>query len=103
MSSDTQASKPRKRHPKRLRCAICGSPEHVEFHHLGGKYHVAWMTVPLCRKHHVKLTEQIRVAGIDMGYTPDPHERRIRARQAAIVFLWMLDDAELDSINGRRG
>jgi hypothetical protein len=64
----------------------------VERHHLGGQQHVLWITVPLCREHHVRLTAMIHAAGIDMRYTPNRDERIRRARQATLMFLWMLDE-----------
>jgi hypothetical protein len=76
-----------------LRCAKCGSIHNVELHHIGGRNHVAWITIPLCQKHHVELTIAIRRAGIDMRYTSDKAERLRRARLTIYVCLWFLDDA----------
>jgi hypothetical protein len=78
----------------KLRCAICDSTDHVEKHHVGGRNHVAWFTVPLCRDHHVRLTRYIERAGIDMRYTPDRLTRIRRARQAISMLLWFLDMQE---------
>ena len=75
-----------------LRCAKCGSPQSVELHHLGGRNHIVWITIPLCRDHHIRLTVAIRQAGIDMRYTRDEAERLRRARQAIYLCLWFLDD-----------
>lgn len=44
MSSRTSAA--------RLRCVICGTDQGVERNHVGGRNHVAWLTMPFCRKHH---------------------------------------------------
>ncbi len=88
------AIRPRHRQRKQLHCALCGSTDHVERHHVGGRHHIAWFTVPLCRNHHVRLTVMLRQAGIDMSYTPVLFVRIIRARQAVWVFLWMLDEME---------
>jgi hypothetical protein len=76
-----------------LRCAKCGSPQNVELHHIAGRNHVVWITIPLCREHHVRLTVAIQQAGIDMRYTSDTAERLRRARRAIYVCLWLLDDA----------
>ncbi len=78
----------------RLRCALCGSSDHVERHHLGGRFHVAWFVVPLCRTHHVRLTAFLRLSGVDMRYTADARERRVRVWQALLVFVWMLVEWE---------
>jgi len=88
--------RPRKK-GNRLRCALCGSSDAVQRHHVGGRYHVAWFTMPLCRRHHERVTEAIRLAGIDMRFTPDVWERLWRARQATLIFLWMLGEFERGS------
>jgi hypothetical protein len=80
-----------------LRCVLCGSSNQVERHHIGGQNHIAWFTVPLCRKHHLELTTALSRAGVDMRYTPDVRERLRRARQATLVFLWMLGEFERES------
>jgi hypothetical protein len=77
-------------HPRR--CSLCGSTKDVEEHHLGGRNHAAYFTVPLCRFHHEAVTIAIRQAGVDMRSTNDQTERARRARRAAYVFLWFLDE-----------
>jgi len=78
----------------KLRCTICGSTDQVEKHHVGGRNHVVWFMIPLCRDHHVKLTRYIEGAGIDMRYSPDRLIRLRRARQAIYMLLWFLDMQE---------
>lgn len=85
---------------KRLRCALCGSSKNVEFHHVGGRHHVAWFTVPLCQHHHMRVTAGLHQAGVDMRYTREKRERIRRARQATLVFLWILE--ELDRQGSRQ-
>ena len=70
---------------------LCGSNKNVELHHVGGRNHVVWFLVPLCRDHHVELTLMIQQAGVDMRYTPDAAERMRRARLATYIFLWFVD------------
>jgi hypothetical protein len=77
-----------------LLCTICESTHHVERHHVGGRNHVVWFTIPLCREHHVKLTRYIEAAGIDMRYTPDRLTRLRRARKAVYMLLWFLEEEE---------
>jgi len=77
---------------KGLRCAKCTSARNVELHHIGGRKHVAWLMIPLCQQHHLKLTIAIRRAGIDMRYTSDKAERLRRARKTIYVCLWFLDE-----------
>jgi hypothetical protein len=67
---------------------------------VGGRNHVAWFTVPLCRMHHVQLTRGLRQAGINMSYTPDRAERLRRAREALLVFSWMLEKFERENTDG---
>jgi hypothetical protein len=76
-----------------LRCAKCDSSQNIELHHLGGRNHVAWITIPLCRDHHIRLTVAIRQAGINMRHTSDREERHKRARLTALLFIWFLDEA----------
>lgn len=77
-----------------LRCAFCGGANQVELHHVGGRFHIAWFTIPLCRPHHVRVTAMLRSSGVDMRYTHDMLERIARARKAALAFLWMLEELE---------
>lgn len=75
---------------KVLYCTFCESSHKVEMHHVGGRHHVPWFTIPLCRKHHVQVTKALQNAGVQMSHTPDVSERRKRAIQAISVFLWIL-------------
>jgi hypothetical protein len=85
---------------KRLHCALCGSTAQVERHHVGGQFHIAWITVPLCRIHHGRMTEMLRLSGVEMGYTSDPQERLQRVRRAILVFNWMI--LELEQQNSKK-
>lgn len=78
--------------PQKAHCVFCGSTVDIEFHHIGGRNHVFWITAPLCRAHHVQLTDKIRLAGIDMRFTSDVRERFAQARMATFVFLWTLEE-----------
>ena len=73
-------------------CVLCGSTKNVERHHIGGRNHIAWATMPLCREHHVRLTAMIHHAGVDMCYTPDPVLRIASALKALSVVQWMLSE-----------
>ncbi len=79
-------------------CALCGSTEGVQLHHLGGQNHAPFFVIPLCTPHHKRVTIAIQQMGRQMGnidlmkYTPDPLERARRARLAALVFLWFIDE-----------
>jgi len=78
----------------RVRCVICSSDDDMERHHVGGKNHIAWFTMPLCKVHHGQITRLVAAAGINLEYTDDPMERLIRAQQACQVFLWTLTEAQ---------
>jgi|GEM_PF-4564858 len=82
---------------KTLRCVICGSNQKVERHHIGGQFHVAWFTIPLCNKHHLRVTEMVRVAGINLSYTLNKRERFIQILKSLIVFLWLLTEMDWES------
>lgn len=78
--------------PGKPRCVLCASIDYVERHHLGGRNHVVWITAPLCRRHHTRLTRALKQAGVNMSYTPDKRVRIARARMATLVFFWMLEE-----------
>jgi hypothetical protein len=77
----------------RLRCVICDTDKGVERNHAGGRNHVAWFTMPFCRKHHDQFHALVAAAGIDLEYHPDPHERLLRALKAIQVCEFMLLEA----------
>ena len=73
-------------------CAICGSTKNLQEHHLGGQHHASYFTIPLCESHHLQVTRAIDAAGADtMLAASDREEKLRRARLAALVFLWFLD------------
>ncbi len=76
------------------RCVICGSRKEIERNHVGGRNHVAWFTMPSCRKHHAQFHALLRNAGVDLEYTSDPQERLLRAHKSCIVFQWMLTEEQ---------
>ena len=84
----------------RPRCVICDSSKKIERNHVGGRNHVAWFTMPLCRKHHAQFHALLRNAGVDLEYTSDPRERLSRAVKACIVFHWMLTEAQQEISRG---
>lgn len=75
------------------RCVICGSNQDVEQNHVGGRNHVAWFTMPFCRKHHNQFHAMLGNAGVKLEYTSDPHERLCRALDATWVANWILTEA----------
>jgi hypothetical protein len=82
-------------------CVICGQRplRYRRRHHVGGKNHVAWFTMPLCEAHHDQLHALLRTAGIDLENTSDPFVRISRAMGACLVALWMLMQAQQELRN----
>ena len=74
-------------------CTFCGSTDHVEDHHVGGRSHARSLTLPLCRQHHVEITRALNDSGVDMRHTTNRIVRIARAMQALAVFLWRLAEA----------
>jgi hypothetical protein len=79
-------------------CVQCGSSGDIEHHHAGGRNHVPWFTVPFCRKHHVRLTAAIRLAGVNMSFTSNNRVRLLRALMAIVVLFWTLLEELLQEI-----
>jgi hypothetical protein len=77
----------------RARCVVCGSSKGIEHNHVGGRNHVAWFTMPLCREHHEHFHAFVRSAGIDLEYTSDPRERLCRASKSFLAAQWVLTEA----------
>jgi hypothetical protein len=79
------------------RCAFCGSTDRVEAHHLGGREHARYYTIPLCGEHHNRVTRAIEQMGRQSGvglmqHTDDAAERVRRARLAALIFQWFVEE-----------
>ena len=75
-------------------CAICGSTQDLQEHHLGGRNHAPYFTLPLCGSHHRRVTRAIEAAGAHtMFETTDREEKLRRARLAGLVFLWFIDES----------
>jgi hypothetical protein len=70
-------------------CAICGSTKDIQEHHLGGRQHAAYFTIPLCVPHHQEVSIAIQRADAEMmRYTSDRTERLIRIVMACSVLQW---------------
>ena len=82
------------------RCVICDTDKGIERNHVGGQNHVAWFTMPFCRKHHAEFHAFLRAAGIELEYTSDPQERILRGFQATIACQWILMK-KLQEVNSR--
>ena len=70
-------------------CAFCGSTKDVEDHHLGGRKHARFFTIPLCEPHHQEVSTAIQRAYSEMmRYTDDRTERLRRIVMACSVLMW---------------
>ena len=70
-------------------CAFCGSTKNVEEHHLGGRKHARYFTIPLCEPHHREVSIAIQRAYSEMmRYTSDRTERLRRIVMACTVLMW---------------
>ena len=84
------------------RCMKCGSTKRIEGHHVLGRQHDAeclagkrGRVVPLCHSCHKGrwgIHKALAQAKVKLEYTPDPIERKLRARRAFLVFLYWLDE-----------
>jgi hypothetical protein len=70
-------------------CAFCGSTKKIQEHHLGGRNHAAFFTIPLCEPHHKEVSIAIQRAYAEMmRYTSDRTERLRRIVMACSVLMW---------------
>lgn len=82
------------------RCAICGSTDRVEVHHVGGRHHIAWFSIPLCGGHHDRV--HVLLGQENFRYTADPVERCIRVLKAVLVFAWIVVEGLLCHLTSQR-
>jgi hypothetical protein len=73
-------------------CVRCGSTREITRHHVGGRNFIGWFTMPLCARCQEIFHAMQRAAGIDLGSTPSPMMRLIRALKMTVLFMWMLLD-----------
>ena len=78
--------------PKVTRCAICGRTGPIEMNHVGGKFHLAWFTMPFCLQCHSRFHTMVRQASINLEFTPNIVERVRRAQAALWIAQWMLNE-----------
>jgi hypothetical protein len=84
--------------PNPSRCVLCGSTDRVQQNHIGGRNHLIWVTAPFCLKHHNEFHLRLRLADIDLRYTPDMQKRHSQIRQAIYVVLQMVEECEKESV-----
>jgi hypothetical protein len=83
----------RSRRAEQNRCLLCGRRKRIELHHCAGKNHDPPFVVPLCPACHALVTENLRLADVEMRYEADANERVRRSLKASAVFLELLASA----------
>ncbi len=78
---------------KRAACVICGSHRNLQWHHIGGRKHLAYVEMPLCYVHHKQCHMLVKSSGVNLEYTSDSVERLIRASIAISIFFCMVQEA----------
>ena len=89
--------KPRGR-AKHAACVICASRKNLQWHHIGGRKHLAYVEMPLCGLHHTQVHRLIDSSGVNLEYTSDRVERLIRTSIAISIFLCIVQQALRDAI-----
>ena len=80
-------------------CVICGADKNIENNHAGGQSHIAWFTLPFCRRHHQMFHRLLESVGIDLRYTPNKLKRLVIAALALTIALWMVLQALLEAVS----
>jgi hypothetical protein len=78
-------------------CVLCGTDEHIELNHAGGRNHLNWFKLPFCERHHRQFHRQLEAVGINLRYTPNRLKRLVLAALALSIASWMVDQALWES------
>jgi hypothetical protein len=71
-------------------CVLC-----IEKHHTAGRRHDPELTDSLCERHHRAVHEELRRAGVSLGFEPDKKKRVAMALRAVAVY----DRARADAMD----
>ncbi len=75
-------------------CTFC-ERRATQWHHVAGQHHCSWLGFWLCTPHHQRITKAYWNANPDMMKPASALEqRKQRAREGCLVFLWLLDHPE---------
>src|SRR5262245_54084847 len=75
-------------------CIFCDRRAN-ELHHVAGRNNCVWFRVPLCTPHHRLITKAYSNANPTMMNGASDVASRIKhAREACLVFLWLLEHPE---------
>jgi hypothetical protein len=80
-------------------CVICGTDKNIELNHAGGKYHLAWLRLPFCERHHQQFHRLLESVGLDLRYTPNKLKRLVLAALALTIALWMVLQALWETVS----
>ena len=69
---------------------FCGSSQHLEDNHHGGRKHVPWLWLPNCRVDHTHFHVMCRRAGVDFEKQKNLIMGKMQALKAQVVGLWMV-------------
>lgn len=72
---------------------FCGSSQHLEDNHLGGRKHVPWLWRPDCKPDHAQFHVMCGRAGIDFRKQSNKLIGQIQALKAQLVGMWMVVEA----------
>jgi hypothetical protein len=79
-------------------CAICGRYKNLERNHVGGRKHIAWITVLFCKRHHDQFHRLLESVGINLRYTNNKLKRLVTTALALIIALWMVLQALSEAV-----
>lgn len=79
-------------------CAICGRYKNLERNHVGGRKHIAWITVLFCKRHHDQFHRQLEGVRINLRHTDNKHKRLVTAALTLTIALWMVLQALLEAV-----
>jgi hypothetical protein len=71
-------------------CLLCGESDPISFHHNAGAANDAEMEGPVCANCHLKLHEDLRIAGIDLRRRPRTVVERIHAVLLGLAVFFRL-------------
>lgn len=72
---------------------FCGSSQHLEDNHVGGRKHAPWLWIPFCRPDHAQYHANCRRAGVDFRQQKNQLIAQIQAFKAQLVGMWMVVEA----------
>lgn len=81
---------------------FCGSSQHLEDNHMGGRKHVPWCWLPNCKPDHAQFHVMCRRAGVDFRKQSNKLMAKIQAFKAQLVGMWMVVESMEKDVKGKR-